>query len=108
MQIQLPKPIAAYFMADRDTATAVAACFTPDAVVQDEGRTHRGPSEIRAWRADVAAKFTYACEPLSVEQQGDAMVVTCRLEGAFPGSPANLRFYFRLAEEKIASLEVIP
>jgi len=108
MSIELSAPIAAYFEADKGTGAGVAACFTADAVVQDEGHTYRGTDEIRQWREDVAAKFTYTVEPLSVEQQSDATVVTCRLEGNFPGSPANLRFFFRLAADKIAALEVIP
>jgi hypothetical protein len=35
-------------------------------------------------------------------------VVTCRLTGSFPGSPVNLRFFFELDGEKIASLEIAP
>jgi hypothetical protein len=108
MSIALPAPIAAYFTADRGNGENVSECFTPDAVVQDEGHTYRGTEEIRRWRADVAAKFTYTCEPLTREQRDGQSVVTCRLEGNFPGSPANLRFFFRLAGDKISSLEVIP
>jgi hypothetical protein len=46
-------------------------------------------------------------EPLACEQK-DGKVVTCRLTGNFPGSPVNLRFFFGLEGDKIASLEVIP
>ena len=35
-------------------------------------------------------------------------VVTSRLNGNFPGSPVNLRFFFRLERGKIALLEIIP
>jgi hypothetical protein len=35
-------------------------------------------------------------------------VVTSRLIGNFPGSPVDLRFFFELEGDKIASLEVIP
>jgi hypothetical protein len=106
MILSLPQPIAAYFEADRHGET-VAKCFTPDAVVKDEGRLHRGLDEIRKWRAEVAAKFSYTCEPLSVKQLDDRTMVTCRLEGNFPGSPVNLRFFFRLADDKIKDLEII-
>jgi len=37
MTLALPKPVAAYFAADRDDAEAVAQCFTESAVVKDEG-----------------------------------------------------------------------
>jgi NAD(P)-dependent dehydrogenase (short-subunit alcohol dehydrogenase family) len=33
-------------------------------------------------------------------------VVTCHLTGNFPGSPVNLRFFFRLARGKIVNLEI--
>ena len=107
MSIELPAPIAAYFEADRGTADAVANCFTNDAVVQDEGHTYHGISEIRKWRIDAAAKYTYTCEPMSAEPQADATVVICHLEGNFPGSRVDLRFFFRLAADKIAALEVL-
>jgi hypothetical protein len=108
MPIDLPAPIAAYFAADQGSGENVADCFTADAVVQDEGHTYRGTDEIRRWRTDVAAKFTYTCEPLAAKSQDNATVVTCRLVGNFPGSPVNLRFFFHLSGEKIAGLEVIP
>lgn len=108
MSLNLPRPIQCYFNADREAPEEVAACFTPDALVQDEGHLYRGTSEIRRWKEEAAAKYTYTCEPLFLDQQGDATVVTSRLEGNFPGSPANLRFLFQLAGDKIASLEVTP
>ena len=108
MPIELPQPIADYFAADKGDGAAVADCFTPGAVVKDEGRQYSGVSEIRRWRADVATKYTYTCEPLSAQPQGGATVVTCRLQGNFPGSPADLRFHFRLEGNKIAALEVAP
>lgn len=108
MTLQLPQPIDAYFEADKGRGEAVADCFTPDAVVQDEGHTYRGHDEIRRWRADVASKYTYTCEPLRVEDQDGQSVVTCHLVGDFPGSPADLRFFFGLEGSKIATLTVIP
>jgi hypothetical protein len=47
-------------------------------------------------------------EPLACEQKDGKVVVTSRLTGNFPGSPLNLRFFFVLEGEKIASLEIIP
>jgi hypothetical protein len=108
MALSLPQPIADYFEADRGGADSVANCFAQGAVVKDEGNTYRGIDEIRQWRADVAAKYTYTCQPLAAEQQDDRTMVTCRLEGNFPGSPVNLRFIFRLAGNKIQGLEIVP
>jgi hypothetical protein len=108
MSIQLPQPIKDYFEADRTSGDAVVSCFSLDAIVKDEGKTYRGLDEIKHWRSDAAAKYTYTCDPLTAEEEGGQMVVTCRLVGNFPGSPVDLRFFFRLAENKIAELEIIP
>ena len=43
---------------------------------------------------------------LRAERDGERYVVTTRLTGDFPGSPADLDFKFMLANDKIASLEI--
>ena len=107
MTLDLPKPIAAYFAADKAGAEAVSQCFTENAVVKDEGQTYRGRAAIKQWKADVSAKYQYTSEPLACAQKEGKFVVTSRLTGNFPGSPVNLRFCFGLEGDKIASLEII-
>ena len=106
--LNLPKSIAAYFIADEVDGEAVSQCFTDNAVVKDEGHTHKGRAAIKAWKMDVSAKYEYTCEPLACEEKDGKTVVTCHLVGNFPGSPVDLRFFFKLEGDKIASLEVIP
>ena len=108
MTLDLPKPIAAYFTADTEGGEAVAQCFTENAVVKDEGQTYRGRAAIKQWKADVSARYQYTSEPLACEQKEGNVIVTSRLTGNFPGSPVNLRFFFVLDGDKIASLEIIP
>jgi len=108
MSVDLPKPIASYFAADRVDREAVAGCFAPDGTVKDEGRTYVGTAAIAQWKAEASAKYEYTSEPFAAEQQGAMTVVTSRLTGNFPGSPVNLRYFFRLVEDKIASLEILP
>lgn len=108
MPLPLPEPIANYFAADATDGAAVADCFTADAVVIDEKRTHTGRDAIARWKAESSAKYDYASEPLTIADQGDAIVVTARLTGNFPGSPVNLRFAFTLAADAIARLEIVP
>jgi len=43
-----------------------------------------------------------------LDQRDGTTVVTSRLTGNFPGSPVELRFFFRLERGKIAFLEIIP
>jgi hypothetical protein len=106
--LNLPKPIAAYFLADELDAEAVSQCFTENAVVKDEGHTHKGRVAIKGWKMGVSAKYQYTCEPFACEEKDGKTIVTCHLVGDFPGSPVDLRFFFRLEGDKIQSLEVIP
>lgn len=108
MVIELPKPIAGYFEADkRLSAEAIAACFTPAAVVRDEGHTYAGRNAIRRWKDQSSAKYNYAAEPFSVADEDGRIAVACRLVGDFPGSPVDLRYFFALDGEEIAELEIV-
>ena len=107
MTLNLPEPVARYFVADRQDSEAVARCFTEHAVVTDERQTYRGRAAITQWKADASAKYHYTSEPLACDQKDGKVVVTARLTGNFPGSPVNLRFCFGLEGDKIASLHII-
>lgn len=108
MPLDLPEPIAAYFTADEEDGETLSRCFTETAVVEDEGHTYHGRAAIRQWKDDASTKYQYTSEPFACEQNDGKIVVTSRLTGNFPGSPVNLRFFFALEGDKIASLEVIP
>ena len=104
--LNLPEPIAAYFSADRQNPNALARCFTAQATVKDEGRTHTGLDAIKEWKAAASARFAYTTEPFALEQDSGHHVVSGRVTGNFPGSPVNLRYRFRLERGLIASLEI--
>jgi hypothetical protein len=108
MPPDLLKPIAAYFSADRADSEATARCFTDNAVVKDEGHTYHGLAAIKQWKADSSKKYTYTSEPVACEDKDGKIIVTSRLTGNFPGSPVNLRFFFGLEGNQIASLEIVP
>lgn len=108
MPITLPEPVAAYFAADQNDGDAVALCFTENAAVVDERRTHEGRDAIRRWKAEASAKFRYTTAPFAIGGDGDRIVVTARVSGDFPGSPVDLRYAFVLEGGKIARLEIAP
>ena len=85
--LSLPKPIAAYFAADRGDGEAVSQCFTDYAVVKDEGHTHKGRAAIKEWKVDVSTKYKYTCEPLACEEKDGKTVVTSHLVGNSPRQP---------------------
>jgi ketosteroid isomerase-like protein len=107
MAIPLPKIIEDYFAADRNGgADAIAACFTQDAVVKDEGKTHVGLDAIRQWKVGSVQKYSYTAEPFSIATENGKTVVTSHLVGDFPGSPVDLRYFFVLADARIDELEI--
>ena len=108
MSLNLPKSIAAYFAAETSDGEAVARCFTENAAVKDEGHTYSGLAAIKRWKAETSRKYTYTSEPIASEERDGKTVVTNRLTGTFPGSPVELRFFFKLDGDRIASLEIIP
>lgn len=104
--IALPSPVDQYFAADRGDLEAFAHCFTANAVVKDEGHTYAGLAAIQQWKAESSKKYTYTSERLAVDENDGKTIVTNRLTGNFPGSPVDLRFFFGLEDNKIASLEI--
>jgi hypothetical protein len=108
MTLDLPTTVANYFSADKGDSEAVAQCFTENAVVKDEGHTYKGRVAIRQWKADTSAKYQYTSEPFVCERRDGQVIVTSRLTGNFPGSPVNLRFFFKLEGDQIESLEIVP
>jgi len=104
--LNLPGPIAAYFAADKLNPGNIARCFTTQAVVKDEGRTHTGIDAIKAWKAAASTAYAYTVAPFALDQKGSSHVVTSRVTGNFPGSPVDLQYHFRLERGLIASLEI--
>jgi NAD(P)-dependent dehydrogenase (short-subunit alcohol dehydrogenase family) len=92
--------------ANADDADAVASCFTADAHVLDEARNHDGFAAIRQWAADARRRYRFHAEPRSFEPAPDGGTVTAHLTGDFPGAPADLRYRFRLAGERVADLKI--
>lgn len=107
MSLFLPDPVSAYFdISNGSDLAQFAHCFTPDAVVVDEGQTYQGLDAIQSWQREAQKKFEFTVEPVSVSRDGDRLTVTANVVGNFPGSPAQLEHVFGLAGDKIQSLEI--
>jgi len=109
MPPNLPDPLRRYLAADaaRDLA-AFVRCFSVDAIVRDENRTHRGHEAIRAWKAEADARFAYRVVPLGVSRSGDQWKLLARVVGSFPGSPVELMHVFQLVDDRIGALDIRP
>ncbi|WP_088347715.1 MULTISPECIES: nuclear transport factor 2 family protein [Rhodomicrobium] len=105
MAIKLPKAIEIFFTSGQDVA-AFDRCFTADAVVRDEHKTHQGLAAIKAWRKETLEKYQFTAEPVALSEKDGKTVVTAKLSGNFPGSPIELDHSFELAGDRIAALEI--
>lgn len=101
----LPEPIAAYFAAEHDPE-ALAHCFTPEAVMKDDGHTCTGINAIKAFMAAASARYRATSVPFALEREDGVQVVRAKVTGNFPGSPVDLSYRFRLERGLIASLEI--
>ena len=104
--LSLPEPIAAYFAADTRGPDHVAQCFTPDAVVKDDGHTYLGREAIKAWKAAADAKYSCTTQPFSLALMEGVHAVHAHVAGNFRGSPIDLKFFFRLERGLIANMEI--
>lgn len=107
LTISLPNAVERYFdAANRFDPASAAACFTPDAVVRDEGHTHIGREAINAWVSQASEKYRPRATVIDASKKGDKIVVAVRVTGDFPGSPADLKFEFSLRNDAIAELTI--
>jgi len=103
--LPLPEPIVTYFGAEHNPE-ALTHCFTPQAVVKDDGHTHTGIANIKAWMAAASVKYNATSVPFAIERDDAYHVVRAKVSGNFTGSPVNLTYRFRLERGLIASLEI--
>ena len=109
MPIPLSKPLVDYFAASNaSNFSRLERCFAEYAVVRDEGREHCGPKAIAAWHAQTQQDSRYQTKILGHHSQGNAVTVTTRVAGDFPGSPIALEQRFRLSAQGITALEIKP
>jgi ketosteroid isomerase-like protein len=107
MALNLARSLEDYFAAaNADDADRVAACFTTDALVHDESQDIHGRDAIRAWAAESRRKYRFHAEVLTAKEGADETLVTAHLTGNFPGAPVDLTYRFRMADGKIAALEI--
>ena len=106
--LELPAPIARYFLHETTDPQAVARCFAEDGVVADEAREHHGHAAIAAWNAAAVAKYRMTTEALEATTDGEHTTVRAKVTGSFPGSPIGFGLRFTLDGDRIARLEIAP
>ena len=107
---ELPAVIDRYVAAHnaRDVDTAIAS-FTTDAVVTDDGRTHRRLHSIKAWLGTSSTEWTSTSTPTAFRKTDDAhYVVVQHVVGDFPGGVVDLNYRFTLHDGRISHLVIEP
>jgi hypothetical protein len=105
--MKLPKVIADLIAAqDKYDSKTFAENFSDEAIVHDEGKTYHGKTEIRQWNEMTNAKYKTKYEPLEVTTNGDKIILTAKISGTFPGSPAIIKYHFETKNGKITSLRI--
>jgi hypothetical protein len=107
MLLRLPRPVATYLAAEKaKDVDMLALCFASDALVHDEGRDYRGLDAIKSWKREGDRKYQFVLEPVDASVSDETVRLRARLTGNFPGSPVELDYTFRLANDRIASLKI--
>lgn len=105
--MNLPKIVSALVSAQNNfDSLAYAQCFNESAVVFDEGKTHKGKTEIQNWIEKSNLEYRALMKPLDYKETGAEAVLRAEVAGTFPGSPAVLQFHLSLKDGLIESLNI--
>ncbi|MGB3063506.1 nuclear transport factor 2 family protein [Sphingobacterium thalpophilum] len=85
-------------------SAAYANCFTEDAEVFDEGKTHNGKIEIENWINIANREYRATMNPLDFNESEN--ILSAEISGLFPGSPLVLKYHFRLSNGQINYLKI--
>jgi len=105
--MNLPKVISDLVNAQNNfDSTAYANCFSENAVVFDEGKTHNGRLDIQQWIDESNEKYKSVMKPLEYTVNGTSSILSAECSGTFPGSPITLKFHFDIIDGQIKHLKV--
>lgn len=105
--MNLPKVLTDLVKAQNEfDAVTYAGLFSETAVVFDEGKTHKGRTEIERWIDHSNKNYQSVMKPLALTQNGTTSILTAECSGTFPGSPITLKFHFDIVDGQIQQLKV--
>ena len=91
---------------DSFDSSAYANCFSETGVVYDEGKTHKGRTEIKHWNKATNMEYNLVVKPLRFEANGATGILKAEVSGTFPGSPTVFTYSFEFDGELIRSLKI--
>jgi ketosteroid isomerase-like protein len=107
----LPQPIALFLHAmEAHDSPGLLATFTPDAIIVDGGREHRGGEAIAEWNDHRFLGANVAAYPINLARRDGQIVLTVMARGDREGiggaRPVQLDWRFAVAGVKIAALTI--
>jgi len=103
--MNLPKMISELVKAQNEfDSAAYTNCFTENAEVFDEGKTHNGKAQIESWIDKANKEYQATIEPVGYDEE--ANILLAKTSGNFPGSPVILKYHFQLADGYVKSLKI--
>ncbi|ROH97723.1 nuclear transport factor 2 family protein [Chryseobacterium daecheongense] len=103
--MNLPKVIIDLIEAQNNfDSVAYSNCFTENAEVFDEGKTHNGKVEIENWIDKANKEYNAVMKPLDYNEKEN--ILSAEASGTFPGSPIVLKYHFQLSDGYIQSLKI--
>ncbi|UOU98426.1 hypothetical protein MUU74_00310 [Chryseobacterium daecheongense] len=103
--MNLPKVIIDLIEAQNNfDSVAYSNCFTENAEVFDEGKTHNGKVEIENWIDKANKEYNAVMKPLDYNEKEN--ILSAETSGTFPGSPIVLKYHFQLSDGYIQSLKI--
>jgi hypothetical protein len=83
---------------------AFVSCFADEAIVEDEGKTHRGLDEIETWIATAFVETSPLLEVTGFNATDAGSLITGIVSGNFPGSPVVLHYHLVHDADRITGL----
>lgn len=87
-------------------SASYSECFSDDAQVFDEGKTHKGKEEIKDWNEKTNDEYKTKLEAIDIFNEDKMTVLTTKISGTFDGSPIVLKYNFEIENDKISSLKI--
>lgn len=107
MTIKLPRILNDYVSASNaHDVKSIIDCFSPHALVHDEGKEFRGKKTIEDWIVSTIERYKFQFKPLSIKDETTEIVVAMEVSGTFDGSPVTLDYHFAVENEMISSLTI--
>ena len=105
--LELPTVITAWMNSqNQHDSTAFAECFDDQALVFDEGKHHRGLSEIKAWNEHTNSEYNTQNRLIHYEYTAAGAILTVMVSGDFKGSPIQLKYNLTINNNLIAYLSI--